>query len=243
MIRKIASIVIGVLAIIALCGAGLVYSNDQAHHLSADKAELVSSMYTIGTPFGGSAQSVSVENGALVKPGQEVLRLQSATLQQARETARFNEAGVGYHMEGSDVIVFTATSEGRIRGLEIGAGSFVMANTIMATVDIADTLALSASFTMSARDYARLSIGAPVTVDLPDSTSVVAEVFDVQFKASNNDGAATIIKARSTDLKSKSHFTSGAPVTARLKLDNDEDPGSWISRQLLKLVTPSGFRD
>ncbi len=243
MIRKIASIIIGILVITAVSGAGLVYSNDQAHHLSADKAELVSSMYTIGTPFGGAAQSVSVENGALVEAGQEILRLQSATLQQARETARFNETGVGYRMEGVDVIVFTATAPGRIRGLDIGAGSFVSANTIMATVDIKDTLALSASFTMSPRDYARLSIGAPITVDLPDSTTVVAEVYDVEFRASTTDNAATVIKARSADLESRSTFTSGAPVTARLKLDNDEDPGSWLSRQLRKLVTPDGFRD
>lgn len=235
--RRFLAVGLAAAAIVALCGAGLVYSNDRSSRLVSSNAVVISSSYVAGTPFAGAAQTVSVQNGDRVEAGQELLRLQSATLEQARQTARFSSEGVGYRMEGEDVMVFTATHEGIVRNVAVAAGSFVPANTEMATIDRTDSLALQGTFALSAHDYSRMGIGSEVTVGLPDSTTVTAQVSDVQF---GEEGEAEI-HAHSDALRGKGYFTSGAPVDAVLHLEDDGGIGAWVARQLKNLVTPNGF--
>jgi hypothetical protein len=239
-IRKVLTVLASVVLIVSVCGAGLVYANDRSHRLSSSQAKLRSDSYSIGTPFGGSVQQVSVTRGTKVKKGQELLRLQSATLQQALATSRFNATGVGYRILGDDVIAFEATNDGVVTDLAVADGSFVPANTVMAQIDLAATLTVEATFDLTARHYSKVAIGSVVTAGMPDGTTVNAEVFDVQVTSNSANTAQTVIRARSQSLQDKSYFSTGAPVTAELEL-KDEGFGSWLALQLSELVTPNGF--
>jgi hypothetical protein len=239
--RKILTVLTAVVLIAGVSGAGLVHANDRSHHLSSSKAKLRSDSYSIGTPFGGSVQQVSVARGTKVTKGQELLRLQSATLQQALDTSRFNATGVGYRIVGEDVIAFEATNDGVISDLAVADGSFVPANSIMAQVDLDHTLIVEATFDLTARHYSKVAVGSVLTVGLPDTTTVDTEVFDVQVTSNSTNTAQTVIRARSQTLQDKSSFSTGAPVTADLHLKDDEDFGAWLAVQLTKLVTPNGF--
>ena len=237
--RKILSLLLGTVLVLGAAGIGLVYTYGRAHTLQAREAVVESDVSTVGTPFGGSIQSVAVRAGDKVAAGQEILRVQSATLQQALSTARFSPQGVGYHIEGEDVMVFTATAEGTLGRADLAVGSFVPANTEIATVEVAGTSRITARVPMSAADFARLPLGAPMTVVLPDSTEVTAEVYDVQFDETTGDAVA-VVRARSEDLAAAGTFPNGAPVEAEIRLDDAEGFGSWAARQLTELVTPDG---
>lgn len=240
-LRKILTLITAVTLILAISGAGLVYANDRSHHLFSSKAKLRSDSYSIGTPFGGSIQQVAVARGTRVSKGQELLRLQSATLQQALATSRFNAAGVGYRIIGDDVIAFEATGGGVVSDLAAAAGSFVPANTIMAQVDLDRTLIVEATFDLTARDYSKVAAGSVVTVALPDNTTVEANVFDIRVTSNGTNTAKTVVQARSGPLQDKGYFSTGSPVTAQLILKDDEGFGAWLAVQLTKLVTPNGF--
>ena len=113
-VRKFLSLLLGTILVLGAAGIGLVYTYGRAHTLQAREAVVESDISSVGTPFGGSIQSIAVRPGDRVAAGQEILRLQSATLQQAMATSRFSPEGVGYHIEGEDVMVFTATAEGTV---------------------------------------------------------------------------------------------------------------------------------
>ena len=240
--RKFLSLLLGTALVLGAAGVGLVYTYGRAHTLHAREAVVESDISTVGTPFGGSIKSIAVRPGDHVSAGQEILRLQSATLQQALDTARFSPEGVGYHIEGDDVMVFTATAEGTVGRADHAVGSFVPANTEIATIEVAGTSRITARVPMTATDFARLPLGAPMTAVLPDRTEITAEVFDVQFDESTGatGDPVAVVRARSTDLDSAGTFTNGAPVEAEIRLDDAEGLGSWAARQLTELVTPNG---
>ncbi|MDJ0320737.1 HlyD family efflux transporter periplasmic adaptor subunit [Pseudarthrobacter sp. PS3-L1] len=240
LIRKVLTMLAALVLILTVSGAGLVYANDRSHHLSSNKAVLRSESYSIGTPFGGAVQHLSVSRGDSIKKGQELFRLQSATLQQALATSRFNATGVGYSIIGDDVMVFTATNDGVVSDLGVAEGSFVPANSAMAQIDLDSTLIVEATFDLTPRDYSKVAVGSVLTVGMPDNSSVDAEVFDIQVTSNGANTAQTLVLAKSRSLAEKSYFSTGAPVTAELKLKDDENFGSWLARQLTKLATPSG---
>ena len=226
---------------IGVASVGLVYANNRALHLTSNEAELVADTYSVGTAFAGSVQEMFVERGSQVVVGQDLFRLQSATLDQAMQTQRFSSEGVGYRVEGSDVIVFTAVKDGTIQELNASIGSFVPGNTVIALVSIADSLHLEATFSMSARDYARLPVGGIVSVDMPDGTTESTTIYDVQVTSSDGGAAETVIRARDESLVGAGVSYLGAPVTAEMQLHDDEGLGNWVARQVGKLFVPGGF--
>jgi hypothetical protein len=230
-------------AVVVICAAsvGLVYANNRALHLTSNDAELVADTYSVGTAFAGSVQDMLVERGSQVVAGQELFRLQSATLDQALQTQRFSSEGVGYRVEGNDVIVFTAVKDGTVQELNASIGSFVPGNTVIALVGISDSLHLEATFSMSARDYARLPVGGSVSVDMPDGTTETTTIYDVQVTSSTGGAAETVVRARNESLVGAGVGYSGAPVTAELQLNDEEGLGNWVARQVGKLFVPGGF--
>lgn len=237
--RKILQLVVGLLAAVALAAVGLVHAYDRTHALTAEKAVIESDISVVGTPFAGSISEILVTSGQEVQEGDDLLRLQSPTLQQARETSRFNDEGVGYRIEGEDEIVFQATASGIVGSLPYGTGSFVPANTEMTQIQLQDSMRVRAVLPMSAEDYARLSDGgSTVAVTLPDGRAVDVEVYEVSFEESDS-GVNAIVLARSDELTDGGLVLDGAPVAASLTLESD-GVGAWAASALEDLVTPQG---
>jgi len=238
-LRRFASLLLGTLLILGIGAVGLVYTYGRAHTLDAVEATVETDLSTVGTPFAGHIQSLGVHTGDRVTAGQEVARVQSPSLSQSLETG-FPEEGLGYRVDGDDVIVLTATADGVVGSAEHAAGSFVTANTQIATIEVQGTSRVRAEVPMSAADYARLPAGSAMTTRLPDSTEVATEVYEVQFEEAEDGESVAVVRGRSPELAEAGTFTNGAPVTARVHLDDAEGLGSRAARQLAELITPSG---
>jgi HlyD family secretion protein len=238
-LRRFVSLLLGAVVILGAGAAGLVYTYGRAHTLDALTATVETDVSTVGTPFAGHIQTLEVAAGDRVAAGQEIARVQSPSLGQSLETG-FPEEGLGYRVDGDDVIVLTATADGVVGTAEHAVGSFVTANTEIATIEVQGTTRVRAEVPMTATDFARLPAGSPMTARLPDSTEVSTEVYDVQFEESEDGGSVAVVRGRSPELATAGSFTNGSPVTAQVQLDDAEGFGSWAARQLAELVTPSG---
>jgi hypothetical protein len=238
-LRRFVSLLLGAAVILGLGGIGLVYTYGRAHSIDAVRATVETDVSTVGTPFAGHIQTLEVHAGDRVTAGQEVARVQSPSLEQSLETG-FPEEGLGYRVDGEDVIVLTATADGVVGSAEHALGSFVTANTEIATIEVDGTTRVRAEVPMSAADFARLPGGSPMTARLPDSTEVTTEVYDVQFEEAQDGESVAVVRGRSQQLATAGTFTNGSPVSAQVQLDDAEGFGSWAARQLAELVTPSG---
>lgn len=239
-VRRLITFVLGVAVILAVAALGLVRAFDRAHTLSADRAVIESDQTIIGTAFAGSISDVSVAPGDTVTKGQELFRLQSPTLQQARETSRFNAEGVGYTMKGDDVLIFQATGNGTIGSMSYGVGSFVPANTEITTITLHDSMRVQSEVTMDAADFGRMQLGSVVEVVMPDRSRVETAVYDIAFE-DGDQGSHAVVRSRGPELARAGSLLNGSPVTADIQLDDDEGLGAWTARQLGELLTPRGY--
>lgn len=238
---RITRFVLTMALVLSFAGGAMAVAHDRALTLESDSATLVASTYNVGTAFGGVVQDIYVERGSVVREGDELLRLQSATLEQAILTTRFNADGVGYTVEDNSTILFTAVAAGVVQDLNAGIGSFVPANEVIAVVAVTESVHLEAAFTLNARDYARLPVGGDLSVRLPDGSTVVGVVYDIQVDESEGSETEVLVRARNADVSVEGATLVGAPVTAELELQDDESLVSWTARQYAKLFSPGGF--
>lgn len=239
-IRTLLVMLIGAVVLTGVAGVGLLRAYDRAHSVLAQTAVIESDTAVVGTAFSGVIEEVMVQPGATVSEGDELFRLQSPTLQQARETARFNEEGVGYTMIEDDTMIFVATGDGVVGSLPYGVGSFVPANTEITTITLNDSMRVKATMPMTAGSFARLSQGSPVEVTLPGDRVVMTEIYELSFE-STDAGTTAVVRTRGEDLASSDTLPVGAPVRASLHLDNDGGLGVWAAEKVGDLLSPRGY--
>lgn len=240
-IRTFLTFVVGTALLVGIAGFGLSHAYERAHALHATSAVIESDSAVVGTAFSGVIEDVSVHTGQSVKAGDELFRLQSPTLQQARETVSFNEKGVGYTVEDDDTMVFTATADGTVGPLPYGPGSFVPANTEIATITLDESLRVRASLPMTAGSYARLSTDTPVQVVLPGGETVAAEIYELAFEETDT-GTTAVVRSRVQGEVPTSGMVNGAPVTATLQLEDDGGIGAWAAERAADLLSPREYR-
>lgn len=239
--RNLLTFLVGVVLVTGAAGFGLVHAYDRTHALQASSAVIESDTAVVGTAFSGVIEDVAVRSGQQVQAGDELFRLQSPTLQQARETVSFKEEGVGYSVVDDDTMVFEATADGTVGPLPYSVGSFVPANSEITTITLDDSLRVRASVPMTASRYARLSMDTPVRVTLPTGSTVDADVYELAFEETES-GTTAIIRSRVDSDVDATGLASGAPVTATLRLDDDGGMGAWAVNRLNDLLTPREYR-
>ncbi|KAB7744062.1 HlyD family efflux transporter periplasmic adaptor subunit [Nostocoides sp. F2B08] len=239
--RTLLTFVVGAVLVTGIAGFGLIHAYERAHALEATSAVIESDTAVVGTAFSGVIEEVAVRTGEHVEAGDELFRLQSPTLQQARETVSFNEEGVGYTVAEDDTMIFVATADGTVGALPYGVGSFVPANSEITTITLDDSLRVRASVPMTADRYARLSMDTPVQVTLPAGSTVAAEVYELAFEETDA-GTTAVIRSRVDADVETTGLASGAPVTATLQLEDDGGMGSWAAERLSDLLTPREYR-
>lgn len=238
--RQLITLLIGIVLVVVLSGFGLLRAFDRAHTLNATQAVVESDTTSVGTAFAGSIASVSVSPGDTVSSGQELFRIQSPTLQQARNTSRFDAEGVGYRMQGEDTQVFVATGDGTVGAMPFGVGSFVPANTKITTITLHNTLRVRAELGLDAADFGRMPLGTEVEVTLPTREKVAAKIYDVTFQEGDT-GANAVVRARSDELSAQNHLLNGSPVDAKVQLQPLEGLGVWTARQVGDLLRPRAY--
>ena len=240
-LRTLLTFVVGAALLVGVAGLGLTHAYERAHALHATSAVVESDTAVVGTAFSGVIEDVSVRTGQPVTAGDELFRLQSPTLQQARETVSFNEEGVGYSVTDDDTMDLTATADGILGPLPYGPGSFVPANTEIATITLDESLRVRASMPMTAGSYARLSTDTPVQVVLPGGETVDAEIYELAFEETDT-GTTAVIRSRVQGDVPTEGMTNGAPVTATLQLTDDGGFGAWAAKRAGDLLSPREYR-
>lgn len=233
--------VVACLMAIAVAAGGLVYANAQSLTVPSSSARLTTESYRLGTPYAGTIQDMRIQQGSRVTQGQELFTLQSPTLQQAMQKEGFANAAVGYRIQAGGVMIFTAARAGVVQQVNAKIGSFVKEDAIVAQIAIASTVHLQATFSLNARDYARVPKNGEVDIAMPDGSTVRAKIYFLQAGALADGRAPTVVLARSPRIELTDYSLVGAPVAARLRLVDGSGPGTWLATQLGKLFTPGGF--
>lgn len=239
-VRRLIVLLVGLAVVVAVSALGLIRAYERAHTVQASDAVVESDISIVGTAFAGSISDVSVSPGDTVAAGQELFRLQSPTLQQARETSRFNEEGVGYRMEGEDVMIFEATGSGTVAAMPYGVGSFVPANTEITQIVLHDSLRVRAELDLTAADYSRLKMGSTLRAELPDRSVVDASVYDIAFQE-GEEGRTAVVRARSEELAAGGQLLDGSPVAADVELESADGIGAWAAREASGLLSPRSY--
>lgn len=244
-LRNLLRLALSVIAIAAVGLLGLYASYNRAHTLEAEIATVESAQTTIGTPFAGSLESVEVAPGDRVQAGDEIARLQSPTLEQAMTTQDFSTEGVGFRVEGSGTMVFYATAPGTVSAVHVSEGSFTPANSVLADIARDGSHEVVFSAWLSAREYAALQPGAPMTVQLPDGSAIDLAVTSVSFQATDAGRDIAQIRATGEPLHAftMAHpLPAGTPVEAEVLLQDDGGFGAHLAQQVGRLFTPDGVR-
>jgi hypothetical protein len=230
----------GILFVLLLVGALILYLNNSMSQSHSTKAELAADASAIGTDYPGLVVKQNVEVGDKVTKGKTLFELKSAQLTESLSNKTVSLSSLPFTVDSTTGnILIKASDDGVIEKLNYRAGSYVPAGGILATVNTVGSLHAVAYFKLSPPDYARISKSSKLSLKLPDNTSMEATVFDISL-VSNGDHVDTVVKARIKDADiSDFRFSVGTPVQATLQLSTT----TWyqtIYNYVTQLFKPTG---
>ncbi|GAA4555843.1 hypothetical protein [Pseudonocardia xishanensis] len=234
-------LVLGILVVLLVAAYLTMLLNARNGRVDGTSASLAAENYPVGTDYSGTVTAQLVRIGDDVRVGQPMFELQSATLVRDLAQGLIDPARVPYTIKDGNTMVITATDQGRVEGVSYAVGSFVPANSELATVQRAGSLYVEAEFVLTAPDYARLPPNATIDVLLPNNDTVRAQAGRVRVSTENGE-ARTVVQAFSPELgdaTSDGLFAVGSPVQATLHLRNDgvvTDVTDWVTT--LTGITP-----
>jgi len=213
----------GMIVVLVIVAGLTVLFNQRQSQVTSTSASIEAKRFPVGIDYGGTVTAALVADGDRVQPGDELFTLQSPSLQSDLAKGLFKPETVAYTVDSEGIITLTASVAGTVSEVSTEAGSFVQAGQVLATIDGAGSLFVTAEFTLSARDYARIEDGAAVDVLLPNQRTVKGKVDMISVETS--DGAALSTVLVSSDGLSDGAFNGlvkrGTPVSATLLLRDD----------------------
>ena len=216
-----------------MCVALFVYLDFTMSRVHSTSAQIDADTFTVGVDYSGIMEKQYVNEGDQIKKGDPLFELRSPTLAKAIEDDETAKALLLYTLTDDGKILITAAGDGKVLALNYRVGAFVPANTQIATVAIEDLLFVSASYTLSSPDYARISDNSRMSISLPDGKKIDGAVYDVLLQK-KNDEVQTTIKARvNKDSVNTVVFSAGTPVETTLYLNND----TWYKR-IMDIFSP-----
>lgn len=214
---------LGLLLVLAVTAAFTIVLNRRITQVTSASASIQALHLDIGTDYAGTVMTSSVEVGDDVAEGDTIVTVQSQAL--AHDIAigliRADAAPFGVTPDGT--MTFVAPADGIVTALPAQEGAFVQAGTVLATLDRADSLYVSAEYSLDAGDYERIETGAAVSIVLPNQEEVSGTVESVAVHTSA-DRAESVITIASTDLQRGGQnglIAPGVPVLASVELRDD----------------------
>ena len=212
----------GVVLVLVLAALATYKLNENRGRATSTSAQIVGQQIAVGTPYAGMVLDRPVKVGDQVHKGDALFTIDSATLTQAR-SQRVTQVPDSTVVDKDGHLVVQAAEDGTVTALSAEPGSFVVAGGQLATVQRAGSLSVEAQYTLTPKEYARISKQEPVTVVLPDQSTVVGSVDQVRVSTVNGKAQA-VVDVTSPALTSGSGsamVTAGTPVVAQLQLRND----------------------
>lgn len=221
---------VGVVLLVAACT--LVFNQRQTEVTSV-AASIQAQEYAVGTDYGGTVTKEFVQEGDTVKVGDKLFEVQSLQLQQDidNKIVSPDDTTSAYTLGPDGVMTFTAAVAGTMAKIDVKAGGYVQSGTELGTIDRANSLFVSSNFILTPRDYERISRGASVDLQLPNTTVLEGTVRQITVETDITGQAKTTVEVASTDLKDGAYSgltMPGTPIDATLHL-RDDGPLAGVS--------------
>jgi multidrug resistance efflux pump len=213
----------GLIAVLVAVAGLTVVFNQRQSQVASTSASIEAKRYPVGIDYGGTVTEAFVVDGDRVAAGDKLFTLQSPSLQSDLAKGLFKPETVAYAVDGEGVVTLTAAVAGTVTDISTEPGSFVQAGQVLATIDGAGSLFVTAEYTLTARDYARIDDGATVDVLLPNQQVITGTVDTVSVETADGAAKSTVL-VKSDGLVDGAYnglVKRGTPVTATLLLRDD----------------------
>lgn len=222
---------LGVAAVLALVGVLSVRLDAEVRTVHAVQGELAAQEYEVGTDYSGVLVDQYVSPGDAVGPGDPLFALKSNRLRRDLANRVIRPEDSTYRIRDGNTLVFIAAAAGRVQKVEYLEGAFVPANSVIATVEVADSLHIRADFRLRPAEYALIGDADHMDVTLPSGETVPARITDVSVAAGDNI-AHTAVHAEPSDAFDEAVFGAGTPVSTAIEL-----PGRGLLSSISDLVS------
>ncbi|WP_411720667.1 biotin/lipoyl-binding protein [Mycetocola sp.] len=218
-----AKLVLGLLGVAALVLMLTLVFTQRQSQVASDSASIQAEQFPVGLDYGGTVVERLVSDGDRVQPGDPLFVVLSTTLQADLAEGLLKPETIAYSVTSDGTITLTASVAGTVRAVTTERGSFVQAGQVLATIDRAGSLHVSAEYVLTSGDYARIENGAAVEIFLPDNQRIAGRASSVQVTTTDGKATTTVI-VHSESLVDGGHhglMSRGTPVSAILQLRND----------------------
>lgn len=216
-------LVLGMLVVLAVAALATFHLNDTRGIATSDSAQILGQTYAVGTPYAGLVADQLVEDGDEVAEGDPLFVVDSSALTYDLENGLVSDAPEFTAVDAEGRLVVLASGDGTVTTVDATRGTFVQAATTLATVQREDSLYVQAEYTLSATQYARVPEGAPVTLTLPDQSTIAGTVDEISVETVAGQAQA-VVRVASDGLADGDRdglVSAGTPVVAALHLEND----------------------
>ena len=214
---------LGLLLVLVLVATFTIVLNRRITQVTSASASIQALHLDIGTDYAGTVVRSSVEVGQEVTAGQTIVVVQSQALAHDLAIGLLSASAAPFTVTGDGTMIFTAPADGIITSLVAQEGTFVQAGDVLATLDRADSLYVSAEYSLDPRDYERIETGAAVSIVLPNQREISGTVESVEVRTAA-DRAESVITIASDDLERGEQnglIAPGVPVLASIALRDD----------------------
>ena len=236
--RTRSKLMVGVAGVLALVAGLCLRLDAQLRTVHAVEGSLAAQEYEVGTEYSGVLVDQYVKPGDTVSPGDVLFALKSNGLRRDLANGLIQPKDSTYSIRNNNTLRFLATAAGTVQAVRYQEGAFIPANTVIATVEVADSLYVSSVFRLRPAEYARIRQADDMTITLPNGTTVPAVITDISVAAGDNL-AHTTVRAQALDLSDEAPFGAGTPVSTTIELPDDGLMAS-ISDLVGGLLTPIG---
>lgn len=214
---------LGLVVVLALVAVFTIVLNRRITQVTSASASIEALHLEVGTDYAGTVVRDYVEVGQEVSAGDTLVAVQSQALAHDLAIGLLSADAAPFTVTEDGTMTFVAPADGIVTSLAAGQGSFVQAGDVLATLDRADSLSVSAEYSLDPRDYERIETGAQVLVVLPNQHEISGTVASVEVRTAA-DRAESVITIHSDDLERGAQnglVAPGVPVLASIDLRDD----------------------
>ena len=229
--------IFGLLVVLAVVGIFFLYLNYTMLNISSQRATLETDSYMVSSEYDGVLRRQFVDIGDKVEEGDRLFEIDSPSLTQALRDERVEIDSLLFEVSDEGNMILLANAPGTTQQINFADGSYLEANSNIATIATVNARYVVAYYLLNAPDYARINRDNPVHVTLPDNSKYEANVFDINLER-EGEQIFTVVRARlPKDADILPTFSSVTPVTTSWDL-NSSDWQDTIFEFVRTLIEP-----
>ncbi len=234
----------GLLGVILVLAVLTLIFNQRQTQVASLTATVATDSYDVGAAYGGTVIDQMVKEGDVVKKGQDLFTIQSVAYQQDIANGLKMKSTPSYDVDPkAGTLTYKATVEGQITDLQARLGNSLGTGQPFAKISVVGSEYVEAKFVLSPRDYERVQQGAPVSILLPNNSTVEGTASTIEV-ATENAEALTEVRVDSKALAETDISTltkTGTPVVATLQL-RDDGPLAGVSDAVFSFLRQIGLK-